>query len=363
MATGKKLPSGSWRCQVFSHYEETKQSDGTTKKKRVYKSFTSDDPSPKGKRLVEQEAAIFAAEKDTHAKKCNITFEDALARYIETKDPVLSPATTRGYRVISHTLNTEFPWFCKKIIDNISQSDIQKLINQDSASRTPKTVRNHHGIISAVLKMFRPNFALNTTLPQKVQPNLYIPSDADIKRLMAAVKDTELEIPVMLGAFGTMRRGEICALTVNDIDGDLIHVHQAVFEDSQGRLGLKAPKTTSSDRYVDVPDFVINKIRQKGYITKLKPHSITIMFDRALRQNNIPHFRFHDLRHYSASVQHALGIPDAYIMKRGGWSSDSVLKSVYRHALSDREKEMNTIANTHFAGMMQHEMQHKNNIP
>ena len=45
MATAKKLPSGSWRCQVFSHFEEQIQPDGTVKKKRIYKSFTCDDPS------------------------------------------------------------------------------------------------------------------------------------------------------------------------------------------------------------------------------------------------------------------------------------------------------------------------------
>ena len=72
------------------------------------------------------------------------------------------------------------------------------------------------------------------------------------------------------------------------------------------------------------------------------------MFQRVLNNNNIPHFRFHDLRHYSASVQHALGIPDAYIMQRGGWSSDTVLKSVYRHAMNDRQKEMNQKTNSHF---------------
>ena len=32
--------------------------------------------------------------------------------------------------------------------------------------------------------------------------------------------------------------------------------------------------------------------------------------------------------------------PDAYIMADGGWRSDKVLKSVYRHAMNDRKKEM-----------------------
>ena len=46
MPTAKKLPSGSWRCQVYSHTEESIQPDGTVKKKRIYESFTNTDPSP-----------------------------------------------------------------------------------------------------------------------------------------------------------------------------------------------------------------------------------------------------------------------------------------------------------------------------
>lgn len=63
---------------------------------------------------------------------------------------------------------------------------------------------------------------------------------------------------------------------------------------------------------------------------------------------NILSFHFHDLRHYSASVMHSIGIPDAYIMERGGWGSDYVLKNVYRHAMTDKNKEMNDKANEFF---------------
>lgn len=57
MPTAKKLPSGSWRCLVYSHTEEIKNPDGSIKKKRIYESFTSNIPGPKGKRIAEQAAA------------------------------------------------------------------------------------------------------------------------------------------------------------------------------------------------------------------------------------------------------------------------------------------------------------------
>lgn len=68
---------------------------------------------------------------------------------------------------------------------------------------------------------------------------------------------------------------------------------------------------------MEAPQFAVNRIREVGHITNLNPHSLTIMFQRVLQRNNINHFRFHDLRHYSASVRHALGVPDAYIMADG----------------------------------------------
>ena len=75
------------------------------------------------------------------------------------------------------------------------------------------------------------------------------------------------------------------------------------------------------------------------------------MFGRLLKRINIPHFRFHDLRHYSASVQHAMGIPDAYIMERGGWGNDAVLKNVYRHTMEEQKKRMADKANAYFSNL------------
>ena len=49
-----------------------------------------------------------------------------------------------------------------------------------------------------------------------------------------------------------------------------------------------------------------------------------------------------------------------YIMQRGGWEDDTVLKSVYRHAMDQEQSNMNKKANIYFEQtFMQHEMQHK----
>ena len=92
----------------------------------------------------------------------------------------------------------------------------------------------------------------------------------------------------------------------------------------------------------DVPDFVIKELEGiEGPIVTHNPNYITKTFSRVLKKAGVSHFRFHDLRHYSASIQHAMGIPDAYIMQRGGWESDGALKNIYRHAIDDERQKMN----------------------
>ena len=90
----------------------------------------------------------------------------------------------------------------------ITQEDVQKAINIEAQNHSPKTVRNSHGLISAVMRVYRPNFALNTALPKKVRPGIYVPSDEEIRQLLSAVSDTDMELPILLAAFGPMRRGE-----------------------------------------------------------------------------------------------------------------------------------------------------------
>lgn len=341
MAKAKKLPSGSWRCLVYDYTDANN--------KRHYKSFTCNDPSPKGKRLCEQMASNFAATKsENNSGTAPITLEKAWEEYIELRSNVLSPATIREYK---SSKNNSFKSLMQKNIYDITQDDIQKEINKIAKKSSPKTVRNKHGMISAVLKQYRPEFVLTTKLPQKIKPELYIPTDADVKKLISSIEnDEDLLIAVLLAAFGPMRRSEICGLETSDISNGVAHVQRAVVLNDNREWVTKGTKSVAGDRYIPLPDFVIDRIKDKnGKVVNLHPNNITDRFEKVLKRNGLPHFRFHDLRHYSASILHAMGIPDAYIMQRGGWGSDAVLKNVYRHALEDKETEMNNKANEHFS--------------
>ena len=121
---------------------------------------------------------------------------------------------------------------------------------------------------------------------------------------------------------------------------------------NKGGMVTKSPKTLSSNRTVEYPKFVIDKFKGiEGPLVRMHPEDISKNFGKALQKAGLPHFRFHDLRHYSASIMHAIGIPDHYIMARGGWKTDNVLKAVYRNVITDEQVKFVSKLNEHFTDL------------
>lgn len=180
-------------------------------------------------------------------------------------------------------------------------------------------------------------------MPQKTKSEPYIPTDEDVKQVIQASAGTNYEIAIILACYG-MRRSEICALTLDDINGNIVTINKAKVLDKNKKWVIKTTKTEDSSREIWVPDELVTKIREKGSIYDGHPNDISDYLDSLLTKLGIPHFSVHKLRHYYASMSHSLGIPDVYIMKAGGWKSDNVLKNVYRHAMKDKESEMQQFA-------------------
>lgn len=276
-----------------------------------------------------------AAELDkVQGKHDSLTFKAAGEKYIENKRNVLSPSTIRDYVTIMRQIPDTF---LEKNIYDITAFDVQAEINRLAQKCGPKTVRNHHGFISAVLSVFYPDLKLHTTLPQKVKNEPYIPSDEDVRRILEYVKSTEYEIPIMLACY-EMRRSEICALTLEDLDGDIIHINKAKVLNENKEWIVKTTKTTASTRDIVIPPKIADKIREQGYIFKGHPGQITKYLHTAQTQLNIPPFTLHKLRHYFASKMSAMNVPEEDIMRFGGWETDYVMKGVYRHAMEDKNK-------------------------
>ena len=345
MATARKLPSGNYRCQIYDYTD----SNG----KRHYKSFTA-----KTKKEAEYLATTYKIDNNSNDKnELDISLKNAMYKYCDMKSNVLSPTTLTEYK---HLINNAFSEYHNLSIKKFNAELIQLWVNKYSIGRSPKTVKNAYGFLYVVLKAFLPNLHVNVTLPQKIKPKLYVPTDDDIKSITNHLKDTDTDLlmAVYLAAFGTLRRSEICALTSADVEKNIIHINKALVLNEQREWVVKTTKTVSSMRDVDMPEHIIALLPRSGNLVNLNPNQITHRFAKTLKTLNIRSFRFHDLRHYAASMMHAIGIPDTYIMRRGGWSSDTTLKNIYRGVMEDYMEKFTNKVFEHLENM-QHEISHK----
>ena len=264
--------------------------------------------------------------------------------YINNKSNVLSPSTIERYRRIRKHY---FQQLMNVTVDTITQERMQKEINRMAATYSPKTVRNAYGLITATLDMFAPGIKFRVTMPAKQKTEYHIPTTEDVYQLLSIASDN-MRTAIMLAAFCGLRRGEIVALDASDISNNVLHVSKSAVYNSNYQVIIKRPKTYHSDRYITMPDIVKNHIAEKtGRICPLSLSTITREFDR-IRDSIGLQCRFHDLRHYYASVLHAIGIPDQYIMQAGGWKSDFMLKAVYRNTLDDFKAQNDAKINAFF---------------
>lgn len=327
----EKLPSGSYRIRKMC------------KGKAVSLVF---DHEP-------NEEEILSALSDKMAKaeesaKSELTFAQAAEKYVDMKKNVLSPNTVREYESTAKRLSE---WFTGMKISEINQIAINKQVNELAAKISPKTVRNYHGFISAVLSTFRPELYISTTLPQKCKDEPYTPSQDDVKRILDEAKGTEFYVPFVLACHG-MRRGEICALTPEDIDGDVVHINKAIAFNSDKEWVIKKPKTTSSERTIIIPMEIADQIRKDGFVYIGHPGNLTKHLKLVQKKLEIPEFSLHKLRHYFASVLSEKGIPDADILALGGWETDYVMKSVYRHSMMSKDEKKKRDAMSQLKGSL-----------
>ncbi len=166
-----------------------------------------------------------------------------------------------------------------------------------------------------------------------------------------------------MGAYYGLRREEICGLKWDAVDFQYktITIKHTVIETSNGKeyqLFLKdMTKDKSSFRTLPLSDATVDmllKMKQRQEKMKLlfgnrynhefddyfyvfengdlvKPNWVTACFKRLLDDNNMPHIRFHDLRHSCATLLRHQGVPMEDISKWLGHSNLLTTEQVYAH--------------------------------
>ena len=333
----QKLPSGSYRVRV------------TIDGKRVSVTAHTEDEA-----LFE---AMMLKSKGPEKKEASLSVGACIDEYIRNKENILSPKTILVYRQIR---NHGLADICDIPINELTNTQIQVLINKLALNRSAKTVHNAHSLLVSVLGVYAPDLRVRTALPKIPKKIKQLPQ-AD--KLMEAICGSNIELPCLLAFWLGLRLSEILGLKKSDISDNVMHIHNTIITLGGKQVEKDTTKTKESTRLLTVPPYILDLIealpKEQEYLVTMKGQAIYKNFKRLLKKYDLPDLTFHDLRHMNASVMLALGIPDKYAMERGGWSSDKVLKSVYQHTFTEERQKVDAMIDNYFTSLMDTKMDTK----
>ena len=314
---------------------------------------------------VKQRAKELIAQGEMNARDPT-TVGEAIDKYIKFKSPKLSPSTITGYHKLRRT---GLQCIMDRRLDKLTQMDVDNAVMADlEAGYNAKTIRNAHGLLSATLKRYRPHFILNTDLPEKDPTNINIPTEAQLMAIWKEAQkpeyDPQVYVCILLASWIGLRMSEILALRFENINNGYLYVSRAKVASENGAV-IKEPKTKSGIRRIKISTELSDIILALPHdsdseeIIRLYRSTINKKFVKICENINVPHFRIHDLRHFSASEALSLNVPNKYQMRRMGHKTENMLKNVYQHVMADKEDAFADIIDAHMLDLLAHVNAHE----
>jgi len=278
-------------------------------------------------------------------------FSEVGKRWEDTVLSQLRPSTATNYR--SHLRKYLVPYFGKHQIRDIRPELVQLFVSQIKGS--PKTVRN---ICITLRSLWRACRGWNYTthdimksvvLPSRIRAKRFFFSTEEIQTIIAKAKEPYRTFYGLAAETG-LRAGELCGLTMDDID--LPHSRVVVRQSAwRGKLGK--PKTDDSERPVDLSPQACEHLTE--FLRSCNPNKAGLLFatrngtpwdaNMVLKRQLKPLLRmlniaipkgngFHAFRHANASMMDRFGTPLKVRQERLGHNDSRITQNVYTHVYS-----------------------------
>lgn len=286
-------------------------------------------------------------------------------------EPELKISTLEGYKGIIK--NHIAPGLGGLKLDKLSPGDIQGYMadRKRNGGLSSRTILQHYRIIHQSLGHAVQWELLATNPADKIKPPSFrserfkpvLPPLKEVIKILETLKGTYFYVPSMIAFYCGMRRGEILALkwsNVNLDEGAFI-VNETIFP-SEGGLVSQLPKNESSIRVVAFPESlapILNDQKSSQDANRLKfneyylekdliccqedgapynPDSFSKRFGEFIKKHNLPHIRFHDLRHLNVTGLIAAGTDIGTVQKQVGHNSLGTTLD-YNHPLFQQQKK------------------------
>lgn len=354
MATGSKKLRKTKKGDSYLLTIECGRDAITGKRIRNYYTFMGTEKQAE----KELQKYIAKAENGGITVNTNTLLSSWMVEWLDIYKTNISPTTRASYQ--EKMKNHIFPHIGSIALGKISDIHLQKWVNRlyHENGLSPKTIRNTFQILSSCLekarklKMIAENPCEDVQLPKRQKYKSDVYSMDEIQKVLQLTKGTPLYAVSLLGFGLGLRRGELTALTWDDVDleNNIIHIRQNMVV-VNGKPELKSPKSESSIRDINISgamQYELAMLKRKqsedgilftknNYVVKRRdglpynPNSITQAWNRFTKRNNMKHIRLHDMRHTNATTMIEEGVSIKTVQERLGHSDISTTMNTYAH--------------------------------
>ncbi|MCQ2770598.1 MAG: tyrosine-type recombinase/integrase, partial [Clostridia bacterium] len=327
----EKLKSGNYRVRLFLG----KDNNG----KQIVKSFTAP---------TKNEAIFLASEYKIKSSKLYVpTLKEACDAFMELKSDA-SPTTQRSRNTF---IKTRFQQLMDVQLDNLTVDMIQNQLdfektniirgrNKTLSSRYMKDMLSFY--LMVIKRYYRDCTFLieDFKIDKEKQKEYKLPTIEEMQKIYELIKGTDIEIGILLASRMSLRTSEIRGLKWQDVFDGVIYIHQAkVMKDK-----LKETKTKTSTRYIPIPEDIQvvfdNTPRTSEFVFPHYQNYLYRHFSKLLKDNGLPHYTIHSLRHFFATYALYKGCDQRTVEAIGGWTPYSkVMVNTYQKVLIDKMKQ------------------------
>lgn len=282
-------------------------------------------------------------ERDNLAASGSIA--ELVADWLALAERDRSPSTLLAYR--RHTKRITGRFGTVQAVD-LKASDIDRWYTaQMAAGMTPTNLLHVHRVFAAILRFGYLKGRLSTvetqrvTLPRAKPFEKQIPTDAEVRRIITELPDTEWARAVRLFAVTGMRRGEVVGLCWSDWHGNYITVRHSVLELPGGGVHLGETKGKRK-RDVLLPAEAQTILAAQQAVTggerfvfggaePARPGWVSLMWRRwsTGKDRNLGHITPHAFRHWYATYALESGAPLASVAAQLGHAQTSTTLNIY----------------------------------
>ena len=311
--------------------------------------------------------------EDKYTEHEDIIFIDYVKKYVEDKAGTISPTTLRGYRNLYKHIDNFFGNKLKlKDVTYIHLLEFYDYLQNERHIKST-SVKRYKEILSPALRLaYRDDLIAKN--PYEFMPKLkrekskynYYDKN-ELEQLFKIADKTPIGLIVRVAAYYGFRRSEILGLRWQSIDFErkTITIENKVVNVDKKVIISNVLKTVSSNRTLPLlPEIEQRLLKRKEEIEHNKllyknsynknyldyvfvddlgnlylPDFVTHYFWRLIKNNNLKHIRFHDLRHSCASLLVNNNVPMKNIQEWLGHSTYNLTADTYSHLNFDSKIE------------------------